>query len=280
MKGLVVVPACNEAVSLEHFLPRLQGEITRSCLSNGLVVDIVVVDDGSNDHTSKVVQQRNCRLIRNVTNQGVGYSVRRGYQMAIENNYDFVVTMDSDGQHDVRLLPTVIKHIQGGADVVTASRYHPDSPRFSPPLDRDLLNIAVTSMMHAVTGWKHITDPLTGFWGVRKEVVNFLADCVKNERYGIWVESYIKLWYLMSPQPKMVEVPHPAIYSNAAGGFLNRLYSPANLEDRLDRFGTHALHIIRALQDVVAAGQDEAKIYEHIGGWRQHINERVINGMK
>jgi len=67
-----------------------------------------------------------------------------------------------------------------------------------------------------------------------------------------------------------------AIYTNTAAGFLNRLYSPANMEDRLDRFGTHALHIVRALQDVAAAGHDDTIICKHIIQWRQHLNQKVL----
>ena len=135
-------------------------------------MDITVIDDSSTDRTARVVRENGCQLLRNESNLGVGRSICRGYQMALE--------------------------------------------------------------------------------------------------------AYIKLWYLKVPRPYLVEVPHPAIYTNTAAGFLNRLYSPANMEDRLDRFGTHALHIVRALQDVAAAGHDDTIICKHIIQWRQHLNQKVL----
>ncbi|HCU47653.1 TPA: hypothetical protein DIC39_01145 [Patescibacteria group bacterium] len=267
MKGIVVVPACNEAISLTHFLPRLQGAIKQL---RDLAVDIVVIDDGSNDDTIKVISNSGYRLVRNDSNRGLGFSLRRGYRLAVDEGYDFVVTMDADGQHDVNLLSVVIGRLVEGIDLVTASRYHPESLRYNPPLDRDLLNIAVTSQIRAVTGWQHITDPLTGFWCIKRWVADFLSQQLKLERYGTCLEGLIKLWYLCEPRPVLVEVPHPAIYSNQAGGFLNRLYSPSNMEDRLDRFGTHANHIIQALYDVQSAGNGAA-VEKLISAWRQTL---------
>lgn len=264
MKGLVVIPACNEGVSLVHFLPRLRGQINQ--LKGNSDVGIVVIDDGSTDDTPKIVHEMGYALVRNSTNQGLGVSLRKGYAYALEHECDYVVTMDADGQHDVRLLPSIINQLEN-ADLVTASRYHPESQRFGTPLDRELLNIAVTAKIHSVTGWHHITDPLTGFWCMKSWIADFLVKNLKLERYGTCLEALIKLWYLSNPRPKIVEVAHPSIYSNE-GGFLNRVYSPANAEDRLDRFGTHALHILKALWDVQASGKGQ-EIEEAMNKWRK-----------
>lgn len=269
-KCVIVVPACNEAASIEYFLPRLRGEI-KKIASQTVDFDVVVIDDGSTDETCKVVQGQGCRLLRNDGNRGLGYSLRRGYQLVVDAGYDFLVSMDSDGQHDPRLLASVLAPLEGGtADLVTASRYHPESDRYSPPLDRDMLNIAVTAMIRAVTGWKHITDPLTGFWAMNSRVAEFLAKTLKLERYGTCLEGLIKMWHLMTPQPRLLEIPHPAIYANHGPGFLNRVYSPGQMEDRIDRFGTHARQIILALQDVQSHGHSE-EVEGLITAWRRDL---------
>ncbi len=270
-RGLIVVPACNEAVCLEHFLPRLKGVIQKIPNTD---IDIVVIDDGSTDATTKVVTKKGCRLVRNDQNRGLGYSLRRGYQLAVDEKRDFLVSMDSDGQHDVKLLKTVIDHLANGVDLVTASRYHLQSERYNPPIDRDLLNVAFTAIIHAVTGWKHLTDPLTGFWAMNARLTEFLASNIRLERYGSCLEALIKLWYLCDPRPVLAEVPHPAIYANTAGGILNRIYSPSQLEERVDRFGTHALHVVSALQDVQAAGH-EIEIEDTIGSWRKSLLSHI-----
>jgi len=263
---LIAIPACNEALPLEHFLPRLQGIVKKLDFKT----TILVVDDGSTDNTAQVVAKYGCKLLRNDGNRGLGYSLRKAYQTVEDEEYDFLVTMDSDGQHDPGLLPHALASLQKGYDLITCSRYHPDSERFSPPLDRDLLNIAVTSMMYAVTGWHHLTDPLTGFWCMNNHIASFLAHELKLERYGTCLEALIKMWYLLDPKPKLAEIPHPAIYANNGSGYLNRVYSPAQMEDRIDRFGTHAKHILAALFDVQSVGHDEA-IQMAIAEWRKQL---------
>ena len=267
-KGIIIIPACNEAVSLEHFLPRLRGVARKM---ENTEIDIIVIDDGSTDNTTKVVTDAGCQILSNDENRGLGYSLRRGYQTAVEKGHDFLVSMDSDGQHDVNLLRPVIEKLSNNVDLITCSRYHPESPRFNPPLDRDLLNIAVTAMIRAVTGWEQITDPLTGFWGMNQRVAVFLAENLKLERYGTCLEALIKIWYLMDPRPKLAEIPHPAIYTNRDGDyFLSRVYSAGQQEERIHRFGTHARHILKALQDVQAAGFEQ-EVNLAIAEWRQQL---------
>lgn len=64
-----------------------------------------------------------------------------------------------------------------------------------------------------------------------------------------------------------IEIPHPAIYANHGCGILNREYSPGNKEERIERFGTHALHILQALEDVAVTGH-QAEVAKIIKKWR------------
>lgn len=238
---LVAIPARNEAGSLDQFLPSLRGVTERL----DSAVNILVVDDGSEDETSDVAKRHKCDVVRHHKNLGLGHGLRAGYRAGVEGGYDSIVTLDADGQHDPRFLSEVEAGLER-ADVVIGSRYHPKSGRDGVPLDRDLLNISVTAQMRVVTGW-NLTDPLSGFWGMKREIAEFLLREGKMERYGSCLEHLIKLWYLSNPRPTVVEFPHPAIYS---GGWLQTTYAPDNQEHRLERFGTHALHIVEALKDV------------------------------
>lgn len=246
MKALIVVAACNEAASLDQFLPRLR------MVTSGLPerCDILVIDDGSSDKTTKVSRKHGCLVLRNPKNMGIGISLRQGYCKSMKENYEIVVTMDADGQHDEKFLALMLEEIKQGADIVIASRYHSDSERIGVPLDRDLLNIAVTAQMRVVTGWR-ITDPLSGFWMMNRRCLEFALRHGRQSRYGVHLEHLIKFWYLAKPRPKLVEIAHPAIYGNHGTlALLTREYSPSNQEARVERFGTHALHILEALEDV------------------------------
>lgn len=265
MRTLIIIPAKDEAGSLRRFLPRLRHTIA----DLHRPIDISVVDDGSTDDTSRVAEEHGCIVQRNPENRGLGYSLRRGYQYAVDHGYDTATVMDADGQHDERCLPVVLDSL-GQADVVIASRYHPDSPRDGVPLDRDLLNVATTAMIRAVTGWP-VTDPLSGFWGIRRGVLAFLTRHARLERYGTVLENLVKLWHLCNPRPTLVEIPHPAIYQDP-GRVLTRKYSEDNLEQRVDRFGTHALHILAALEDVEAAGGNGGPV-SMIQTWRARLDD-------
>ena len=244
--ALIVIPARNEEASLARFLPRL------TTTTRGLSTDyhVLVVDDGSTDHTVKLAMDMGCRVLRNKENCGVGMSLRKGYEMALAENFYYVITMDADGQHDERFLPGIFDEFFEGTDIVIGSRYHPKSERRGVPLDRDLLNIAVAAQIRTVTGWE-ITDPLSGFWGMNQMCVKLALQLGRQERYGIHLEHLIKFWYLADPRPTIKEFPHPAIYRNGEESLLTRDYAPTNMESRIERFGTHAHHIVEALQDVI-----------------------------
>jgi glycosyltransferase involved in cell wall biosynthesis len=246
LKILIVIAARNDARSLNSFLPMLSqaaADLPDDC-------DIMVIDDGSEDGTATVAAKHGCLVQNNGQNMGIGSSLRRGYCVAEEGGYDVVVTMDADGQHDERFLKPMREQLAQGADIVVASRYHPDSERFDVPLDRDLLNVSMVAQMRFVTGWE-ITDPLSGFWMMNRQCFQFALKHGRQTRYGIHLENLIKFWYLSEPRPKLVEIAHPAIYGSHDDRELQtRVYDSNNQEDRLARFGTHPLHILQALEDV------------------------------
>jgi len=260
---------------MKHFLPQL-GNAIESLV--GITADVLVIDDGSTDDTVEVVQSSGYDLISNSQNKGLGFTLRRGYQHCVDNSYDFLVSMDSDGQHEVSFLPVVLERLILGDEFIIASRYHPESERIGPPIDRDLLNITFTSIIHSLTGWQQITDPLSGFCGMNLRIASFLAENIKLDRYGSCLELLLKLFYLCRPRPDIVEIPHPAIYSNHDGGILNREYSPGTRDDRLERFRDHALHVCMVIEELKAAGFGD-EIDQAIQAWRhkqQLISTQVV----
>ena len=265
-KLLIIISACNEAVSLEVFLPRLFKVINILNLST----EVLVVSDGSKDNTAEIAKANNCRVIENARNLGIGSSLRLGYKIAINEGFDFTVTMDADGQHDAAILPNVVNLLtEDKADIVVASRYHKDSERFGVPIDRDFLNISLTAQMKVATGW-NTTDPLSGFWGMTKPYFKFAFENGRQARYGIHLENLINFWYLCDQKPRHVEVPHPAIYDNHGTHLLlTREYSNANQEQRIDRFGTHPHQIFEVIGDVCEKIGN--RIYEEIEGRRRNL---------
>ncbi len=262
MKLLVIIPACNEARSLRAFLPRLRKVVD----DLPIVTDVVVVDDGSTDDTVAAVRENGFCVSQNGQNKGIGHSLRIGYKIAINRGFDFLISLDADGQHDENYIPTVLEPLmEGKSEIVIASRYHEHSERINVPIDRDLLNIAMAAQIRVVTGWE-LSDPLSGFWGMSQRCFQFTLEHARQDRYGIHLENLVKFWYLCDPRPEILEIPHPAIYGDdEAHKLLTRTYSPNEREKRIDRFGTHANHVVEALEDVkrhVSVHAVNAEIFE------------------
>lgn len=60
---------------------------------------VIVVNDGSLDNTLELIKDLPIQLVSYEKNQGKGFALRKGFKYAIANGYDYVITIDTDGQH-------------------------------------------------------------------------------------------------------------------------------------------------------------------------------------
>jgi len=128
MKLSVIIPAYNEAERLPKTLHEAYAWLTEHFPHD---FEIIVVDDGSNDHTCDEVQHLiqdmpELQLIQQNKNQGKGAAVRRGM---LAGKGDVHLFMDADHSTHVREVEKVFQVLkeQPYVDVVIASRQHPDS---------------------------------------------------------------------------------------------------------------------------------------------------------
>ena len=106
----IVIPAYNEADSIENFLATLRYYI------DSPKFEVIVVNDGSQDNTGDIVkkEQKVC-LITHLTNKGYGAALKSGIRKA---SGKFVLMMDSDGQHKAEDIPKLLQHIDDNQMVV------------------------------------------------------------------------------------------------------------------------------------------------------------------
>lgn len=121
----VVIPCFNEAASLPYLLNALKS-VSRE-LRLRYQLSYVFVDDGSSDDTWEVLQsvaeaRSDCQVVRHPKNQGVAQAILTGLLAARD---EFVVSMDADCTYDPLQLTELVKELEAGADLVTASPYHP-----------------------------------------------------------------------------------------------------------------------------------------------------------
>jgi len=149
MKILTIIPAYNEEKAIK--------EVVRSAQNYS---DVVVVDDGSKDRTSSLGQETGAIVLKHQNNKGKGAAIKTGLKYAVKKNYDLIVHLDGDGQHDPSFIPNLVNGI-GDVDVRIGSRFYGKSPQ-NMPLQRRLSNGITTHLMRYLTGY-NITDSQSGF---------------------------------------------------------------------------------------------------------------------
>ncbi len=123
----MIIPAFNE----EARLPRTLDSVYTYLSKRGTAFEIIVVDDGSTDHTVDEVEtfaetHPNVRVIQYAPNQGKGYAVRTGMLAARGAN---VLFNDADGASPIEEIVKLEKSIADGADIAIGSRAKPDQTR-------------------------------------------------------------------------------------------------------------------------------------------------------
>ena len=116
MRLLIIIPAYNEAASIEKVIDNLTENFPQ--------YDYVIVDDGSTDETAAICDRRGYEVIHLPINLGIGGAVQTGYKYALENGYDCAVQMDGDGQHDPQFLEGMLKSLEEeNVNEVVGSRF-------------------------------------------------------------------------------------------------------------------------------------------------------------
>lgn len=116
MKCLIIIPAYNEAESIE--------KVVNNLIRNYPQYDYIIINDGSTDATEEICIKNHYQVLNLPINMGIGGAVQTGYCYARDNGYDAAVQIDGDGQHDVSFLSEMLKPLEDGqADIVIGSRF-------------------------------------------------------------------------------------------------------------------------------------------------------------
>ena len=116
---LVVLPTYNNAGTLASVI-----EQVREYSNN-----VLVVNDGSTDSTIEIIEHSAVAHISYTKNRGKGYAIKSAFKYAIENNYNYVLTIDSDGQHYISNIINFIEKLQEepGALIIGARNLQADN---------------------------------------------------------------------------------------------------------------------------------------------------------
>ena len=147
--------------------------------------EIIVVNDGSIDNTKDILTKvvgHGVKMISYQANMGKGYAIRKGI---LASQGEYVVFMDGDGEIDATLLATYLRGLKD-ADIVIASKYHPDSVVSVPNSRRFLsrcFNMLVKSLIRL-----DVSDTQVGLKAGKGEAFRRIFDSVLVKRYAFDVE--------------------------------------------------------------------------------------------
>lgn len=175
-KVFVVLPAYNE----EEALPRLLTKLALLYTEAKLEGRIIVVDDGSRDHTAEIVGSWGppVELVVHPRNLGLGAAIRSGltYAARLAADDDAIVTMDADDTHIPGLIPRMIATLGEGYDVVIASRYQPGSRTLGVSLLRQFLSWGAGWLFRLTLPMSGVRDYTSGFRAYRARVIKRAID--------------------------------------------------------------------------------------------------------
>lgn len=177
----IIVPTLNERENIPLLITRLERSLA------GIDWEVVFVDDDSSDGSLALLkdlawQNPHVRFIQRVRRRGLSSACLEGMASSAS---PYLAVMDADLQHDDTLLPTMLDHLrQGRCDVVVGSRYMNGGScgtwtetrkrisRFATRLTRHLLKV-------------ELTDPMSGFFMIRREVFERTVHAVTGEGFKI-----------------------------------------------------------------------------------------------
>ncbi len=203
--------------------------------------DVLVVDDGSTDGTREQLQRRDdVRVLTHAENRGYGAALISAFDYARRHGFDYLVTIDCDGQHEPQRIPAFVQACRD-ADLISGSRYLQRFPGDSaPPAGRRRINQLVTTELNQRLRL-HLTDAFCGFKAYRVSVLSdlHLSETGYAMPLELWVQAAHAGW-------RIQEFPVPLIYLDE-----DRSFGGA-LDDDQTRLEYYNLVIQRSI-DAVAA---------------------------
>ena len=173
----MVIPAYNESQAIAGLISGIRRQ--------GL--EVVVVDDGSGDDTLRLAKDSQATVLHNQKTQGKGAALIKGFSYALSNNFDAVVTMDGDGQHDPDDLPCFLSRAESSKSAIFIGNRMWELKNM--PWLRSLTNRFMSWMISKISRQK-IADTQCGFRLIKRELLEKLR--LRTAKYETESEMIIQ----------------------------------------------------------------------------------------
>lgn len=172
----VIIPAYNEEASIASVIHEIQSLTS----SEKLHIEPIIINDCSTDRTADIITDLPCTAIHLPTNLGIGGAVQTGLLYARNNNFDFAVQVDGDGQHPAEKIIELVCFLQNEQlDVVIGSRYLSRKGFQSTRMRR--FGIRYFSWINKQLTGQHISDSTSGFRLLNKKAIAAVCEIYPDE---------------------------------------------------------------------------------------------------
>lgn len=205
MKKLVIIPAYNEAGSIEKTIKDIQ--------ENAPEFDYVIINDCSTDDTLEVCRRQGFDYLNLPVNLGIGGAVQTGYRYAYFHGYDIAVQFDGDGQHRALYLEDMVKRMEETkSDMLIGSRFI-EKEGFQSSFLRRIGIRYFTGLIKLLTG-ATITDPTSGMRMVNRKILKkFTDDYPKDYPEPESVVTILTEKYKVTEMPVVMNVREEGVSS-------------------------------------------------------------------
>ncbi|RCV66022.1 Glycosyltransferase involved in cell wall bisynthesis [Methanophagales archaeon] len=166
MKKIAAIPCYNEGLAIGSVVLKAKRHVD----------EVVVVDDGSTDDTTEVAEAAGAVVVAHDKNAGKGRAVKNALRYAVEHDFDTLVLLDGDGQHDPNEIPQLLVPLTNDtADIVIGFRTFDQMPAYR-RVGRKVLD-------HATGG--HVRDSQCGFRALNRKAIDLLAGTLVKDDFAV-----------------------------------------------------------------------------------------------
>lgn len=169
-KTLILIPALNEEKTLPLVLKKLKDTLVKNKMTQ--YTDILVVNDNSSDNTEHICKKHEIKVITNFKHLGYGSALQVGYRYAINKNYDYVIQMDADGQHDETNIKKLYDCIsENSHDIIIGNRF---TNGYKTGFLKKMAVRYFTSIIKIVSNTT-LHDPTSGLQAINKKAIYYFS---------------------------------------------------------------------------------------------------------
>ena len=176
---LAIIPCYNEENTIGSVVLK----------TKRFVNQVLVVDDGSDDETKTIAKEAGANVVSHKKNKGKGSAIQTGFQYASDHNFDYVVTIDGDGQHNPLEIPDLLDNVvNNGHDISIGFRVGENTEM---PMWRRV-GKRVLDYTTSMANGGLLTDSQCGFRAFNKKAYESIAPRLKGKAFSVESEQLIQ----------------------------------------------------------------------------------------